>query len=58
MVRVAAYQGIPKSNFDENLQLIIENLKHADREQIDFICFPEGFLTGYFSKLVKQTFPF
>jgi predicted amidohydrolase len=57
MVRVAAFQGKPRSKFNENILQIIENLKSADREQIDFICFPEGFLTGYHAEkeIAEQT---
>lgn len=57
MVRLAAFQGIPKSNIELRKSQIIELLKQADQKQIDFLCFPEGFLTGYYleRELAKQS---
>ena len=50
MIRVAAFQGIPKSKIEERIPQIVGILAEADRQQIDFLCFPEGFLTGYFAE--------
>lgn len=56
-IRVAAYQATPKYSLNERIQNILETLKKADSEQIDFLCFPEGFLTGYYAEreLAEQT---
>ncbi len=50
MIRIAAFQGTPKPTFDDRIEQIVDILKKADREQIDFLCFPEGFLTGYYAE--------
>lgn len=57
MVRLAAFQGIPASNFDERAFQIIDLLQQADERQFDFLCFPEGFLTGYYAEkeLAEET---
>lgn len=57
MIRVAAYQVIPKNRIEERLEQIIEALEYADRNHLDFLCFPEGFLTGYYAEkeLAEQT---
>jgi predicted amidohydrolase len=57
MIRVAAYQATPKYSMEERLQQIFEALEKADAAQINFLCFPEGFLTGYYAekKLAEQT---
>ncbi len=48
MIRVAAYQGMPKGTFESRKEQIVHMLKTADKNEIDFLCFPEGFLTGYY----------
>lgn len=57
IIRVAAYQATPKYPISERIQDILETLEKADSEQIDFLCFPEGFLTGYYAEkeLAEQT---
>ncbi len=50
MIRVAAYQAAPKDTLESRKKQIHEVLKRADCEKIDFICFPEGFLTGYYAQ--------
>ncbi|MBS3904958.1 MAG: carbon-nitrogen hydrolase family protein [Simkania sp.] len=50
MIRVAAYQGTPKTTFEPRKEQIHRALQKADTENIDFICFPEGFLTGYYAQ--------
>lgn len=50
MIRVAAYQTTPNTTFDSRKEQIHDALQKADCEKIDFVCFPEGFLTGYYSQ--------
>lgn len=50
MIRVCAYQAAPQSTFIERKLQIVEALDKADQQQIDFLCFPEGFLTGYYAE--------
>ena len=49
MIRVAAYQATPKPTFNCRKEQILAALEQADPNQIDFLCFPEGFLTGYYA---------
>lgn len=57
MIRVAAFQATPKHLAEERLSQVLETLEFADREYIDFLCLPEGFLTGYYAarELAEQT---
>jgi 5-aminopentanamidase len=57
MIRVAAYQVAPKATFKERKEQIHNALQKADGKDIDFICFPEGFLTGYYAQesLARET---
>lgn len=48
MIRIAAYQATPKSTFSQRKEQIAAALANADLSRIDFLCFPEGFLTGYY----------
>lgn len=50
MIRVAAYQVTPKPTLDARKKQIHNALQKADCGNINFICFPEGFLTGYYSQ--------
>lgn len=50
MIRVAAYQVTPQTTFDARKEQIHNALQKADCEKIDFVCFPEGFLTGYYTQ--------
>lgn len=49
-IKIAAYQGAPKADFENRKKQILTALKKADEVNIDFICFPEGFLTGYYAE--------
>ncbi|MGA8164195.1 MAG: carbon-nitrogen hydrolase family protein [Waddliaceae bacterium] len=49
MIRVAAYQANPKAAFPDRKRQIHDILAKADIDCIDFLCFPEGFLTGYYA---------
>ncbi len=50
MIRVAAYQGTPNTSFPIRKEQIHRALHEADAAEIDFLCFPEGFLTGYYAQ--------
>lgn len=50
MVRVGAYQANPGFSTHERIQHGLEALEKADDQQLDFVCFPEGFLTGYYAE--------
>jgi len=49
MIRVAAYQAAPAHTIELRYQQIHTILSEADKRAIDIICFPEGFLTGYYT---------
>ncbi|MBI3237097.1 MAG: carbon-nitrogen hydrolase family protein [Chlamydiales bacterium] len=57
MIRVAAYQAAPKATFLDRKHQIHDILAKADTDRIDFLCFPEGFLTGYYAdeSLARET---
>lgn len=50
MIRVVAYQASPASTLLERKRQIRSALEKADRDQIDFLVFPECFLTRYHEK--------
>ncbi len=50
MIRVAAYQATPHPTFKRRREQILGALEQADQNQIDFLCLPEGFLTGYYAE--------
>lgn len=56
-IRVAAYQGTPKPSMTDRIEQILKVLEKSEEESIDFLCFPEGFLTGYYAEkeLAEQT---
>ncbi len=49
-IRVRAYQANPGFSTHERIQHSLEALKKADDQQLDFLCFPEGFITGYYAE--------
>lgn len=50
MLRIAAYQGVgPIKSIDAQLQMVKMVLQDADTRGVDIVCFPECFLTGYYS---------
>ena len=50
MLRVAAYQSQGSvTSIQTQVEVIKKILKKADQQGIDIVCFPEGFLTGYYS---------
>ena len=44
----AIYQNAPEINVDLRYKQIHQVLTQVDALNADFICFPEGFLTGYY----------
>jgi len=49
MICVAAYQAAPAQTIALRYQQIHTILSDADTRGVDIICFPEGFLTGYYA---------
>ncbi len=49
MVRIGSYQATPESAFAARKAQVNRILSKADKENIDFLCLPEGFLTGYYA---------
>lgn len=56
MIKVAAYQITPAKQINDRKVQLQNILKNATAEHIDFLCLPEGFLTGYYSeeKLARE----
>ncbi len=51
MVRVAACQLTPAPELEARKKQMHIWLTKADAEGVDFVCFPEGFLTGYYAEV-------
>lgn len=49
MVRIGSYQATPESTFATRKAQVNCILSKADKENINFLCLPEGFLTGYYA---------
>lgn len=59
MIRVAAFQSRPLDSFKDRKNQIFNALQYSDKHDIDFLCFPEGFLTGYYEdkyEAIKNSF--
>jgi len=50
VIRVAAYQAMPAPTIELRYEQIHTILSNADALKIDFLCLPEGFLTGYYNE--------
>lgn len=50
MIKFAACQLMPAFEIDDRKNQMQALLNIAEREQIDFMCLPEGFLTGYYTQ--------
>jgi predicted amidohydrolase len=50
MVRIGSYKVAPESTFSARKAQTKHVLAKADRELVEFLCFPEGFLTGYYAE--------
>lgn len=51
MVKVAACQLTPAAGVESRKRQMHTWLAKAEAEGVDFICFPEGFLTGYYAEV-------
>ncbi len=47
-IKISIFQSAARSHFEERKKQIYNALLYAEKNQIQFICFPEGFLTGYY----------
>jgi 5-aminopentanamidase len=56
MVRIGSYQATPESTFADRKAQVNRILAKADKELVEFVCLPEGFLTGYYAeeKLARE----
>ncbi len=50
MIRIGSYQATPESTFAARKAQVNRLLAKAGKELVDFVCFPEGFLTGYYAE--------
>ena len=50
IMKVAACQSTPVSEIENRKAQMRSILEKATAEHIDFLCFPEGFLTGYYAQ--------
>ena len=58
MTKVAAYQYTPASDMQARKAQIQNILEKAASKHVDFLCLPEGSLTGYYAEeeLARQNF--
>src|SRR6185436_16858871 len=49
MVRIAVCQITPSTNLEDRKAQMQNMLAKAEEERVELICFPEGFLTGYYA---------
>jgi predicted amidohydrolase len=47
MIKISAFQGRCSDSFDENLKKVYEVINKSGKEDSDFLCFPEGYLSNY-----------
>jgi predicted amidohydrolase len=50
MIRIGSYQVTPESTFAARKAQVNRILEKADKEHVEFVCLPEGFLTGYYAE--------
>lgn len=50
MVKIAACQLTPSPDIEIRKNQMKNMLARAENERVEFICFPEGFLTGYYAE--------
>ena len=50
MVRIAVCQITPSTNLEDRKAQMQNMLAKAEEERVELICFPEGFLTGYYAE--------
>ncbi len=50
MIRVATYQAAPKQDLDARKKQVSRIVAKTHSKKIDFLCMPEGFLTGYYQE--------
>lgn len=50
MSKVGAYQGAPLENADARKAQLQDIVVNASKDKLDFLCLPEGFLTGYYQE--------
>jgi predicted amidohydrolase len=55
-IRIGSYQGpIVDNDFDANLQKVDDVLEQSKGKGLDFICFPETYLSGYSLQAVRES---
>jgi predicted amidohydrolase len=55
-IRIGSYQGsIVENDFDRNLKKVSEILDQTKDRGLDFLCFPETFLSGYSPEAVRES---
>jgi predicted amidohydrolase len=55
-IRIGSYQGpIADNDFECNLRKAEDILSQTRDMRLDFLCFPETFLTGYFHRAVRES---
>jgi predicted amidohydrolase len=56
MIRIGSWQGMVSENdFDRNLDKVRNVIRESQPLHLDFLCFPETFLSGYHAESVGQS---
>ncbi len=50
-VKIVAFQGKCSNDFDKNLDRVLKLIEKCGKEKVDFLCFPEGYLSNYSADL-------
>lgn len=50
-IKIAAFQGKCSTIFEENLRRVRETIEDCGKRGVDFLCFPEGYLSNYSKEL-------
>jgi len=56
MIRIGSWQGqVAENDFDSNLDKVRRVVRESQPMGLDFLCFPETFLSGYHTESVRQS---
>lgn len=55
-IKIGSYQGpIKENDFDANLKNVYKIIEETKKDKLDFLCFPETYLSGYKPDSIKES---
>lgn len=55
-IKIGSYQGpIVNNDFDANLEKVKKIIEQTSGDRLDFLCFPETYLSGYTPEAIKES---